>query len=62
MNNTETMTTAFENLITMRSIQIAAARCILAFDEDDHAMVQETAIVYDELMRDVEEFIPAANA
>ena len=62
MNNREDMIATFDNLITMWSIQIAAARCILAFDEDDHAMVQETAIVYDELMRDVEEFISAGEA
>lgn len=62
MNNTETMTTAFENLITMWSLPVAAARCILAFDEDDHAMVQKTSIVYDQLLRDIEDYIPAANA
>jgi hypothetical protein len=62
MNNTENMTAAFENLITMWSLPVAAARCILAFDEEDHAMVQKTAAVYDQLMRDVEEYIPAANA
>ena len=62
MNNTENMTAAFENLITMWSLPVAAARCILAFDEDDHAMVQRTSIVYDQLLRDVEDYIPAANA
>ena len=61
-NNTDAMTTAFENLITMWSLPVAAARCMLAFDEEDHAMVQKTAIVYDQLLSDVEEFIPAAKA
>ena len=62
MNNREDLLATFDNLITMWSIPIAAARCILAFDEDDHAMVQETAIVYDELIADVEQFIPAGEA
>lgn len=62
MNNREDLLATFDNLITMWSIPIAAARCLLAFDEDDHAMVQEAAAVYDELLHDVEQFIPAANA
>jgi hypothetical protein len=62
MNNTDAMTTTFENIITMWSLPVAAARCMLAFDEDDHAMVQKTSIVYDQLLNDIEEFIPAANA
>ena len=62
MNNTENMTAAFENLITMWSIPITAARCMVAFDEEDHVMVQKTAAVYDELLRDVEKFFPVANA
>jgi hypothetical protein len=62
MNNAEAMTNMFENLITMWSLPIAADRCMLAFDEEDHAMVQKTAIVYDLLLNDVEEFIPAAKA
>jgi hypothetical protein len=62
MNNREDMIATFDNLITMLSIPIAAARCMLAFDEDDRAMVQETKIVYDELLHDVEECIPGDNA
>lgn len=62
MTNAETMTAAFENLITMWSLPVAANRCMLAFQEEDHDMVQKTAIVYDQLLSDVEEFIPAANA
>lgn len=56
------MTDMFENLITMWSLPVAAARCMLAFEEEDHAMVQKTARVYDQLLSDVEEFIPAAKA
>jgi hypothetical protein len=62
MNNAEAMTNMFENLITMWSLPVAANRCMLAFDEDDHAMVQKTSIVYDQLLNDIEEFVPAANA
>jgi hypothetical protein len=61
-NNTDAMTDMFENLITMWSLPVAAARCMLAFDEEDHAMVQKTASVYDQLLNDIEEFIPSANA
>ena len=62
MNNTDAMTNMFENLITMWSLPVAANRCMLAFDEEDHAMVEKTARVYDQLLSNVEEFIPAANA
>ena len=62
MNNAEAMTNMFENLITMWSLPVAADRCMLAFHDEDHDMVQKTAIVYDQLLSDVEEFIPAANA
>jgi hypothetical protein len=62
MNNAEAMTNMFENLITMWSLPVAANHCILAFDEEDHAMVQKTASVYDQLLSDVEEFIPAGEA
>jgi len=62
MTNAEAMTAAFENLITMWSLPVAANRCMLAFQEDDHDMVQKTAIVYEQLLTDVVDYIPSANA
>jgi hypothetical protein len=62
MNNARRLAEQFSNVAMMQSFQ-QVDRCLLvAFDNDDHDQIAYCAELINELINEVCEYIPAANA
>jgi hypothetical protein len=61
MHNTESLTTAFCNFALMEAFYDTDCRMIVAFEQDDHKTIGKFAALYEALIENVINHIPADN-